>query len=95
MGFHLPNVEAFLAISPSSCLHIQPAVERTRPVKIPTVDEINAAQAAFASRSCFTNVKDSRDKILQPNFGKAKLGVTAFTVWHRDYTNAGLRGFDE
>jgi Protein of unknown function (DUF4238) len=88
MGFHRPNVEAFLPISPSSCLHLQPAVERTRAVKVPTVDEINAAQAAFASRSCFTNINDLRvDAILQPNFGKAKLGVTAFTVWHRDYTN--------
>jgi hypothetical protein len=89
MGFHRPNVEVFLPVSPSSCLHIQPAVERTRAVKVPTVDEVNAAQAAFASRSCFTNVKDPRvDAVLQPNFGKAELGVTAFTVWHRDYTNA-------
>jgi hypothetical protein len=24
---------------------------------------------------------------MQQNFGKAKLGVTAFTVWHRNYDN--------
>jgi hypothetical protein len=88
VGFHRPNVEAFLPISPSSCLHILPAVKRTRLVKIPSVEQINAAQAAFASRSCFTNVKDDRlDQILQHGFGTAKLGVNAFTVSHRDYTN--------
>jgi hypothetical protein len=85
IGFHRPNVEAFLPISPSICLHILPAVERTRAIKTPTIEEINAAQAAFASRSCFTNVKDDQlNQILQQGFGTAKLGVSA---WHRDYTN--------
>lgn len=88
-GFHRPNVEVFLPISPVTCLHILPAVERIKPVKQPTVREINAAQAAFASHFCFTNINSAEvDEVLQQNFGKAQLGVTAFTVWHRNYDNA-------
>jgi hypothetical protein len=87
-GFHSANVEVFLPISPSTCLHVMPAVARQRTVKQPTVQEINAAQAAFASRCCFANVNNSAvDRILQANFGKAELGVTAFTVWHKNYAD--------
>jgi hypothetical protein len=58
-------------------------------VLLPTVQEINTAQAAFASRYCFTNINSAEiDSALQPNFGKAKLGVTAFTIWHRNYDNS-------
>jgi hypothetical protein len=88
LGFHRPNVEIFLPLSPMTCLHILPNVKRTRSVLQPTVQEINIAQAAFASHYCFTNINSAEiNSALQPNFGRAKLGVTAFTIWHRNYDN--------
>lgn len=87
-GFHRPNVEALLPVSPAACLHIMPAVDRTRPIILPTVYEVNAAQAAFASHYCFANINSVRiDEIVQRNSGRARLGVTAFTLWHRNYDN--------
>lgn len=89
MGFHGANVEVLLPISPLVCLHIQPDVERTRPSVRPSVSEVNAAEAAFAARFCFSNVESSViDGIVQENFGKAELGVRGFTVWHRNYETA-------
>jgi len=86
LGFHRPNVEVFLPISPLVCLHILPNVKRTRNVLPASVAAINAAQAAFASRYCFTNVNSLElDQVLQPAFGAAELGVKSFTVWHRNY----------
>jgi hypothetical protein len=89
LGFHRPNVEVLLPISPEVCLHILPNVERTnRPVR-PSVREVNIAQAAFAGRFCFSNIfSDEINQIFQINFGSAELGVKSFTVWHRDYSNA-------
>jgi hypothetical protein len=44
------------------------------------------AQAAFAGQYCFANIRSSAiDDIMQNHFGKAQLGITAFTVWHRNY----------
>jgi Protein of unknown function (DUF4238) len=89
MGFHRANVEVVLPISPLLCLHIQPDVERTRLVVRPSVSEVNAAQAAFAARFCFSNVQSKAiDEVVQENIGKAELGVKGFTVWHRNYENA-------
>jgi hypothetical protein len=89
LGFHRPNVEVFLPISPLACLHILPAVERSSAVVSPSVSEVNAAQAAFAGRYCFANVKSAAiDRIVQENFGKAELGVRGFTLRHRDYSTA-------
>jgi len=89
MGFHRPNVEVFLPISPLLCLHILPNVERTRSVKQPTTQEINIAQAAFAGRFCFTNIRSEEiDQIVQQHGGRAQLGITAFTVWHRNYDDS-------
>lgn len=88
IGFERPNVEVFLPLSPRVCLHILPNVERTRPVQQPTTREVNIAQAAFAGRFCFANIGCNEiDLLMQQNFGRAKLGVTAFTVWHRNYDN--------
>ena len=86
LGFHRPDVEVFLPISPLVCLHILPNVERTRPVISPSVDDINTAQAAFATRCCFTNIESPKiNQVLQPAFGLAEIGVKSFTVWHRNY----------
>jgi len=52
------------------------------------VREVNTAQAAFAARYCFSNVKSGEiNHIVQENLGKAELGVKGFTVWHRNYKN--------
>lgn len=87
-GFHRPNVEVFLPVSPTVCLHILPNVERTRPVQNPTTREVNVGQAAFAGRFCFANIRsDSINQIMEDNFGRAQLGVRSFTIWHRNYDN--------
>jgi hypothetical protein len=89
LGVHRPNVEVLLPISPLVCLHIQPAVERTRQSLVPSVREVNIAQAAFAGRCCFSNIESEQiDQIVQENFGIAELGVKAFTIWHRNYETA-------
>lgn len=89
MGFHRANVEVLLPISPLVCLHIQPDVERARPSVRPSVREVNAAQAAFAARFCFSNIESTViDEIVQEHFGKVELGVRGFTVWHRNYDSA-------
>jgi hypothetical protein len=89
VGFHCPNVEAFLPISPLVCLHIQPAVQRNAAIVSPSAREVNAAQAAFASRFCFSNIQSSAiDQLVQENIGRAELGVRGFTLEHRDYSTA-------
>ncbi len=89
VGFHRANVEVFLPISPLVCLHIQPAVERNAAIVSPSVREVNAAQAAFASRFCFSNIQSTGiDQLVQENIGRAEMGVRGFTVSHRDYSTA-------
>jgi hypothetical protein len=85
-GFSKPNVEAFLPISPTACLHILPAVQRTRRVLNPTTQEVNMAQASYASDYCYTNIRSEvLDAVLQPHFGRTVIGVNAFSIRHRDY----------
>lgn len=89
VGFSEPDVEIVLPISPLTCWHILPKVQRTRPVLAPTVREVNIAQAAFATRCCFSNIQDCAiDDLVQSHISTAKLGVTAFTLWHRNYDDA-------
>lgn len=89
LGFHRPEVEILLPISPLVCLHILPRVQRTYANRRPTVVEVNMAQAAFAAKCCFSNVESPQiDRIFQANFGRAEMGVKSFTVWHRNYDNA-------
>jgi hypothetical protein len=84
-----PNVEVLLPVSPLTCLPILPNVTRSRQIKEPTVREVNIAQAAFAHKHCFANIKrDQIDEIVQQESGKAEIGVKAFTVWHMDDKNA-------
>jgi hypothetical protein len=87
-GFHRPNVEILLPVSPTSCLHILPAVERTQPVIVPTVDQVNIAQVAFAYRDCFANIYAPEiDALVQQYISTARIGENVFTVWHRNYDN--------
>ncbi len=87
-GFSRPNVEVLLPVAPTACLHILPAVPRSRNVVIPKVDEVNAAQAAFATHHCYAHCNSAGiDAILQPIFGTTKIGINAFSVRHRNYTD--------
>jgi hypothetical protein len=89
IGVHEPNVEVLLPVSPLTCLHILPNVTRNRQIKEPTVREVNIAQAAFAHKRCYANIKSSQiDEIVQRNFGEAEIGVKAFTLWRINYSNA-------
>lgn len=86
-GFGRPNVEVFLPVFPTACLHVRPAVQRSRPVRVPTIDEVNQAEAEFATLHCFTNVESKEiDVLLQPHFGKSRLGIEAFSTRHFDST---------
>jgi hypothetical protein len=85
-GFARPNVEAFLPVFPAACLHVLPAVPRNRRVRTPTAEEVNAAQAAFATQHCFTNIRSTElDELLQPEFGIVRLGIDGFSINHLDH----------
>jgi hypothetical protein len=87
-GFETPNVEVVLPVASTTCLHILPAVARTRRSRQPSIDEVNQAQAAFATKYCYAHKNDPHiDAILQPRFGQSRIGFNAFSVRHRDYTN--------
>jgi len=89
LGFRRPNVEVILPVSPTACLHVLPAVGRTRQPTVPSTQDVNIAQASFATHHCFTNIRsDSLDAALQPNFGRVRLGINAFSIRHRDYSNS-------
>lgn len=86
LGFERPNLEVILPVSPLSCLHILPAVKRTRTPIAPTVTEVNFVQIAFAHQSCFADRKsDEIDTVVQKNISKFKIGQNAFTLWHRKF----------
>ena len=82
-GFARPNVEVFLPVFPTACLHVLPKVVRTRTVRVPSTDDVNMAQAAFATEYCFTNVlKAEIDALLQYHFGTAHIGDNVFALRH-------------
>jgi len=86
-GFAKPNVEVILPIFPTACMHVLPAVQRTMPVRVPTVEDVNIAQAIFATEHCFTNIKSTEiDAMLQPHFGRLRLGIEGFSLAHTDPT---------
>jgi hypothetical protein len=85
LGFARPNVEVFLPVSPTACLHVLPLVTRTRQVQAPSVTEVNMAQAAFATQHCFGNINSPEiDAVLQPQFGTVRIGITGFSTHHID-----------
>ena len=86
VGFALPNVEVLLPISPTTCLHILPEVQRNRSTRRPTTEEVNVAQALFATEHCFSNVRSEKlDATLQPHFGTFRIGIEGFSIRHIDY----------
>jgi ribosomal protein L16 Arg81 hydroxylase len=88
IGFREPNVEVLLPISPTACLHVLPNVQRTRTVITPKTSEVNAAEAAFAE-ACYTDVcSNPLNQHLQQFFGRAKMGINAFSLRHKDYVAA-------
>ena len=85
IGFARPNVEVFLPVSPTACLHILPRVDRTLDVRRPSPVEVNMAQAAFATKYCYGNINSPAiDATLRPEFGKVILGKTGFNTRHVD-----------
>jgi hypothetical protein len=87
-GFEGANVEVLLPVSPMSCLHILPDVERTLPIVRPTAEEVNIGQAAFAYRDCFADRQSSAiDALVQQHVSTARIGSNVFTIWHRNYDN--------
>jgi hypothetical protein len=85
IGFREPNVEVLLPVSPTVCLHVLPNVQRTRAIITPRAFEVNAAEAAFAE-ACYTNVcSNSLNQHLQQYFGRAEMGINAFSIAHKDY----------
>jgi hypothetical protein len=101
-GFARPNVEVFLPVAPTVCLHILPNVQRTRRLIMPQIREVNEAQAAYSTQYVYTNLNSAElNAVLQPHFGRTRLGINAFSVRHRNYTNTmfeilmnGGQGFD-
>jgi hypothetical protein len=88
LGFHRPNVEVLLPVSPTACLHILPVVNRSRPSIPPSVHEINSGQASFAYEACFANQsKQEIDDIVQKCAGNVQFGRNAFMLWHQNYDN--------
>jgi len=86
IGFARPNVEVFLPVSPTACIHVLPRVARTRQVQPPSPVEVNIAQAAFATKYCFGSINSPEiDAMLQPEFGKVRLGITGFNTRHIDH----------
>jgi hypothetical protein len=85
IGFGKPNVEVFLPISPTACIHILPRVVRTRKPRPPSSMELNVAQAAFATQHCFANINSPEiDAVLQEHFGRVRFGITGFNIDHID-----------
>jgi len=85
-GIARPDVEVLLPLSPMTCLHILPKVQRTRATVTPHVDEVNRVQAAFAYRACYTNQKSCAiDELVQKHISTARIGKEVFTVWHMQY----------
>jgi hypothetical protein len=53
---------------------------------MPATDEVNMAQAMFATEHCFTNIcSQELDARLQPHLGKMRIGIEGFSVRHIDY----------
>lgn len=67
--FHARTSKWFPPVTPTTCLHILPAVHRNRPTRIPTTQEVNRAQASFSTNYCYGNVNDpALNQFLQPHF---------------------------
>lgn len=87
-GLNTPDVEVILPISSTECIQVEPAVQRTLRVKPPRINEVNHAQAAFATKYCYAHKCDlGIDKLLQIVFSQRQIGVNAFTVRHRNYAD--------
>lgn len=88
MGFSTPNVEIVLPIASTTGLHILPAVQRTLPVRAPSINEVNRAQAAFATGYCYAHKNDPTiDHDLQSQFSQNRIGIDSFSVRHRNYAD--------
>lgn len=88
MGFHEPNVEVALPMSPTVCLHLLPAVANRRPAQSPITREINWGQAGYAFEHCCCNADFAHlDTIMQENGGEFEMGTKTYTLPHENYDN--------
>jgi len=88
-GFNTPDVEVILPISSTECIQVLPDVQRILRCKTPRINEINHAQAAFATKYCYGHKCDPAiDKLLQTVFSQRQIGVNAFTLRHKNYSDA-------
>ena len=82
-GFARRNVEAFLPVSATTCLHILARFERTRQTRrrLRLNSTVNMGQTAGATKYCFGNIESQEiDVVLQPKFGKMRMGITGFNA---------------
>jgi Protein of unknown function (DUF4238) len=87
-GMWTADVEAVLPVASTTCLHILPVVQRTRRVRPPSINEVNRAQAAFATKYCYAHKNDPIiDADLQAMFNKVLIGVNTYSVRHRNYND--------
>lgn len=88
VGVRTENVEIIVPVSPSVCLQVLPRVRRTIDAVVPSAQEVNEAQAAYATSACFSN-KESKeiDAIVQGGISTLVMGENIFTVWHMPYDN--------
>jgi hypothetical protein len=67
---------------------VLPKVRRTIGAVLPSTQEVNQAQAAYATSACFSNKESSEiDAIVQRNISTLVMGENIFTVWHMPYDN--------
>jgi hypothetical protein len=88
MGFHEPNVEVALPMSPTICLHVLPDLKSRNPVQTPTPREINWGEAGYAFEHCYCNDNFADlDAVMQENGGEFKMGEHTYRLPHENYDN--------
>lgn len=88
MGFHQPNVEVAVPMSPTVCLHVLPALKARTPVQTPTTREINWGEAGYALEHCYCNDNFAHlDAIVQENGGEFKMGEKTYRLPPENYDN--------
>lgn len=77
-------VSVFLPVSPTAFIHVLPQVVRSRQVRQLAPAEINVAQAAFATKNCFTNVEKRGTQY------RIACGIREGATWHYGVYNAHI-----
>jgi len=87
-GFGTENIEVIVPVAPSTCIHVLPKVPRSIDPIVPSIQEINAAQVAYATSACFSGRGSKEiDSIVQRDICTVVMGENIFTVWHMPHDN--------